>query len=96
MAVLQSQEHTKPPPIRVIFSVDTIGAGQLSAPEPGARFAPLAPLRWAASTLAALAIIAVIGLVIPPLMRSIVQAALPPAPRVHPSYWVHLALMVGQ
>jgi cellulose synthase/poly-beta-1,6-N-acetylglucosamine synthase-like glycosyltransferase len=95
MAVLQRQEHTKPPPIRVIFSVDTIGAGQLSAPEPGARFAPLAPLRWAASTLAALAIIAVIGLVIPPLMRSIVQAALPPAPRVHPSYWVHLALMVG-
>ena len=60
-----------------------------------ARFAPLAPLRWAASTLAALAIIAVIGLVIPLLMRRSCRPVLPPAPRVHPSYWVHLALMVG-
>jgi biofilm PGA synthesis N-glycosyltransferase PgaC len=70
-------------------------AAQLPAPASRARFVPSAPLHLAASTLAAVVITAVIGLVVPLVMRSLIQAVLPSAGRAHPPLWVHLSLVGG-
>jgi cellulose synthase/poly-beta-1,6-N-acetylglucosamine synthase-like glycosyltransferase len=92
MEGLESFDDSKPPRVRGAQGEDGELPVGFPARSAGARFAPLDPWRFAWSTLAALAVAAIIGLLVPPLMRSLVQAVLPPAPRVHPPFWFHPTL----
>ena len=61
-----------------------------------ARFVPLAPLPLAAGTLAALAVVAFLGILVPPAMRALVTVcAARKFGAAHPPLWVHLALLFG-
>ena len=84
-----------PSPSRVISLVEGKAPEPLLSPASAARFAPLAPGLWIGSTLAALAVTVVIGLLMAPFMRSLIEASLPAAPRVRPPAWVSLALVIG-
>jgi biofilm PGA synthesis N-glycosyltransferase PgaC len=93
--MLESLEWGCPAPSGAASVAEEMVPFPVPATASSSPFAPLAPVRLVASTLAALALAAVIGLLIPPIMRSVVQAALPPAPRVLPLPWVHVLLCVG-
>jgi cellulose synthase/poly-beta-1,6-N-acetylglucosamine synthase-like glycosyltransferase len=95
MSMLETLPCSSPPLDRAGLEVDVDLPVQSPGREARARFAPLAPLRLAASSVAAVAIAAIIGLLIPPLMRSLVLAVLPSVGRGHPPLWVHLALWGG-
>jgi cellulose synthase/poly-beta-1,6-N-acetylglucosamine synthase-like glycosyltransferase len=95
MTVLTKLRHAPTRLDRAAQVADETLPAQRPTPASRARFAPAAPVRLAASTLAAVVVTVIIGLLVPPLMRSLVQSVLPTPARAHPPLWVHLALMGG-
>jgi hypothetical protein len=95
MPTLENRPHARHVLDRALPEPDQALQTRLPAPQSVAGFTPLAPVRLAASTLAAIGLIAFVGVVLPASMRALVAAIFPPAPRTGSTLWVLLALVAG-
>ncbi len=77
MPVLTKVDRSPPLLDQRAQQVGELQKSPLTPPDSRAPFAPPAPWRLAVTTLAALAVTALIGMLLPPLMRSLVHALLP-------------------